>query len=128
MKRGRLIAIAGTVIIASASPLVAGVPAAFAAGGGVITQTENGCTFSVQIDEEHNDNGAFVNAYVTENTCHLGIEAAIKGPGKSPPTSFGNDVTNTQVFSGTGTIPVSSGNHHGIRVWFSNMWNPFYVD
>jgi hypothetical protein len=127
MKYGRLIAVAGAAIIASASPLLIGTPAASAATifSGTTTLS-NGCSFSWTLAEDHDSNGAYVDVHLTSDACGIGVEAAIRGPEGAP--IYGGDVHNREHDSVTGRIPVNSGNHHGFRDFFENTWFPVWVD
>jgi hypothetical protein len=127
MNYGRLIALAGAAIIASVSPLLAGTSAASAAAAPGTTVTVGSCTLTVTIHEDRNSNGAYVDAHVDADSCYIGVEGAIMGPSGTP-VSFGGDVHYAGDDSVTGYIPINSGNHHGFRFWYDNMWNYEWID
>jgi hypothetical protein len=127
MKHARLIAAAGAAIIASASPLLVGVPAASAAVVASGTTTlSNGCSFSWTLAEDRDSGGAYVDVHLVSDACNIGVEAVIEGPSGSP-VSTGGDIHNARQDSVTGDIPVNSGNFHGFRDWYDNQWLPVWT-
>jgi hypothetical protein len=130
MKHLKLIAVAGAAIIASSAPLLAGAPTAFAAAAPAATGIEievPGNCGHVTISEDRDSSGAYVDAHVDSNPCGYGIEGAICSPDFTN-CSYGGDVHVAGEDSVTGHIPINSGNHHGIRYWAGNQWNPEWLD
>jgi len=81
MKHARLIAAAGAAIIASASPLLVGVPAASAAVVASGTTTlSNGCSFSWTLAEDRDSGGAYVDVHLVSDAWRFDfIEKATGG-------------------------------------------------
>jgi hypothetical protein len=125
-------ALSGLAIIASSSLLVAGASAASAstapaAATTAVTISAGNCTLNVAVGEYRDANGAYVDAYVSDDSCGIGVEGAIEGPDGTP-YSYGGDVKQAGDDSVTGHIPVNSGNHHGFRYWLNNVWNYYWAD
>jgi len=132
MRHRTLIALAGAAIIASSTPLLAAAPAASAAAAPAdvsfsITVQDGTCSYDVSVFEDHDSSGAFVDAFLDTDPCGVGTEGAICNHDYTL-CSYGGDVHMMGKDSDTGHIPASSGNHHGIRYWLNNQWNPRFGD
>jgi hypothetical protein len=132
MKAGRLIATAGAAILVSASaPLVGAAVAAAAATPAVSVNIPfdvgAGCEGLVIMTEGSNSSGAYVDAYLNSDPCDVGVEGAICNSDYTD-CSYGGDIHLIDKTSRTGSIPINSSNHHGIRWWTGSAWQYNWAD
>lgn len=133
MRPGRLIAFVGVAIVASSSAPLAGASAASAAavptvsGFNIPFDVGHGCEGLATIYEHQDSGSAYVDAVLDSDPCHVGVEGIIEGP-TGTPFSNGGDIQNAGYVSGTGSIPINSGNHHGIRWWDGSEWQYNWYD
>jgi hypothetical protein len=125
MRHGRLVTFAGAAIVASLSVSLAGTSVAYAATVpaspvfNIPFNVGSGCEGLAAIFEDSDVYGAFVAAALDSDPCGVGVEGVIAASDYNP-LSNGGDIHTVGPYSDTGTIPISSANHHGIRWWDSS--------